>query len=807
MAINITPLPERFVRPISRSSAASGKRVRMIRIAALVCTVALTSVLAISTAFANGLQRESPEASLPGYLQNLYSFAYGETDIQDLTDLVVDSAGNIIITGQAFNQINFGGGALNSAGLGDVFLAKFDPNGVHLWSFLYGDATNEIAWGIALDTSDNILITGLFGGNINFGGGALSNAGGGEIFVAKFDPAGAHIWSRAYGGVGEDFGLRIEVDAGDNVFLTGVYGAAIDFGAGPLTHNGVSDVFLAKLNPAGSHIWSQGWGSVDDEQARALVLDATPAVYLAGQFENTVSFGGAGLVSAGDQDIFIAAYDSSGAHQWSRRSGNTAADFVEDATIDNNGNVVVTGGFLISADFGGGALTSNGDADVFLARYDPTGTYLWSQKWGGPAEDYGSSITIDSRGNITMLGVMGGGGVDFGDGVLPHAGLQDIFFVELTSTGAHRMSFSYGDGDIDIPRRVREDPLGDIWFGGSFDSTIDFGTGTLSSLGSLEVFFTKFEDYMPPEPTILSIQDVGIDQGGFVRVNFLRSGYDEPGAPALITRYDLFRRVDPLPAPPTGTGKDTPSLFESTAAWDFIGSVPAHGSAEYNLVAMTLADSTIATGQHWSIFQARAVTSSPFVFYDSPPDSGYSLDNIPPCVPTFIAMVGPGFLTWDDSPDEDFDFFTVYGSSKPVFDETASMIGTTPVPALNVQATPFGRYYVTATDEAGNEGEAGEITPATGIGDPLLRARPDLEASPNPFNPSTTIRYSVRQPGLVTLALFDVGGRQVNVLLDREYRTVGTYRLKYHASLASGVYLLRLTTPAGTHTKKVTLLK
>src|SRR6185295_18184313 len=105
-----------------------------------------------------------------------------------------------IIGGWYNGSINFGGGALNSADVGDIFLAKLDPGGGHLWSKRFGGANDQYAYGVATDASQNVFLTGGFYGSLDFGGGALASSGTGvDLYLVKFDASGAHQWSQRFG--------------------------------------------------------------------------------------------------------------------------------------------------------------------------------------------------------------------------------------------------------------------------------------------------------------------------------------------------------------------------------------------------------------------------------------------------------------------------------------------------------------------------------------------------------------------------------------------------------------------------------
>ena len=138
-------------------------------------------------------------------------------------------------------------------------------------------------------------------------------------------------------------------------------------------------------------------------------------------------------------------------------------------------------------------------------------------------------------------------------------------------------------------------------------------------------------------PLVTSIKDVPNDQGRQIRVKWNRSCYDATGSPVTINQYGIYRRID---QEKSNNSVEKPEMskmgsFDSTRLyppgdWDFITTVPARGEETYNTICPTLGDSTIAEGMYWSVFFVSAMTPDPLVYYDSPIDSGYSLDNIPP---------------------------------------------------------------------------------------------------------------------------------------------------------------------------------
>ena len=185
-----------------------------------------------------------------------WSYGFGGPGLNNAYSVAVDGAGNIVVAGMFTGTMNVGGTPLVSAGVYDVFLAKFDPTGAVQWSKRFGGTGTDGAMGAAVDPVGNITITGSYQSSVNFGGSTLVSHGGDDIFVAKFDAAGNHLWSRGFGTTRDDEGHAVAVDAAGSVIITGHYGAAIDFGGGLSPFVGSVDYFVLKLDGSGAYQWS-----------------------------------------------------------------------------------------------------------------------------------------------------------------------------------------------------------------------------------------------------------------------------------------------------------------------------------------------------------------------------------------------------------------------------------------------------------------------------------------------------------------------------------------------------------------------
>ena len=289
------------------------------------------------------------------------------------TALAVDMSGNVVVGGIVYQTSDFGGGPLTSAGGADIFLAKFSSAGTHIWSRRMGGTAEDWVNRLALDGTGNPVMTGYFNGSVDFGGGGLASAGGKDIFLAKYSSAGAYVWSKRIGGSLDDVASSVAVDGSGNVVITGNFlSSSVDFGGGALVNAAGADIFLARYSSTGSHVWSKRFGGTLslDEKALDVATDSGGNVLLTGTLVDSIDLGGGILPRDGYYDIFVAKYSATGAHLWSKRTGAGEGDGI---ATDTSGNVIVAGDFSGSTtvNFGGASLTSPGGTDVFLVKLEP----------------------------------------------------------------------------------------------------------------------------------------------------------------------------------------------------------------------------------------------------------------------------------------------------------------------------------------------------------------------------------------------------------------------------------------------------
>ncbi|MBW2454416.1 MAG: hypothetical protein JRI68_07890 [Deltaproteobacteria bacterium] len=361
-----------------------------------------------------------------------------------LRGLALDPDGDLLLVGRFDEQIQFadGGPEALSTGTGDydAFLVRLSgASGEPLWGHGFGPATPQTAEDVAVGPDGEIVVVGDFRGSIDLAGTVLPAVGGGaqnDIFVARFDEAGAHQWSQAYGDGYDDFAQAVDVDSDGNVVIAGYFYGSIDFGDGPLLSEASPAAFVAKLAPDGTPLWRLATTGQGAQVARAMAMDGD-SIVVAGSFNQELQIG-TETYETTTETLWVAKLDHDGAVQWGA-SFPGATDESEPGPVvalDSEGNILLTGPLKGIGSFGGGLLTSETDAngdhtnDAFVAKLDSAGDHLWSRSYGGTDQDYGAGIAADPQDYVLVTGAFHGD-VSFGGDLLKTTG-ESIFVLKLS---------------------------------------------------------------------------------------------------------------------------------------------------------------------------------------------------------------------------------------------------------------------------------------------------------------------------------------------------------------------------------------
>ncbi|OGX84467.1 hypothetical protein BEN47_16365 [Hymenobacter lapidarius] len=446
-------------------------------------------------------------------------------------EIATDAAGNSYLTGWFSGTVLFGGNPVSSAGGNDLFVAKYDPAGALLWVARAGGPGNDYGSGIGIDGSGGAYVVGSYSATAAFGSTTLPGAGGLDVVVAKLTPAGAWQWAQSAGGQGDDYGQGIAVDASGTAFAVGAYFSnTIRVGTTTLTNTAVVSSFVAKYSATGAPQWVMPAGGSATVYANAVAVDGSGSPYIFGDFSGGALLGGTALVSAGQQDVFVAKLDpASGAYLWATRAGGSGNDQAPAGTAivaDGSGHAYITGRFTSTdATFGSLGLQATGGGDVFIARLGPAGAFQWAVSAGGPAvEDEGEGLALDGQGHLLATGRFGATAA-FGPTSFTSVGSSDVYLSKLDAgNGAWLGTARAGGPQADAGYGVGCDAAGHAYTTGFYSGgSATFGPTVLStSSPTLPASFLTLGRALPPSLAITG--DSVVCNGGQVTLRAVTSG-------------------------------------------------------------------------------------------------------------------------------------------------------------------------------------------------------------------------------------------------------------------------------------------
>jgi hypothetical protein len=351
-----------------------------------------------------------------------------------LNAVAPDGAGGVYLGGDYWGTFAFGATPLPCAGgPGNprAFLAHFDAAGQHLSSRCFGDANQQQLFSLAPDGKGGVITYGYIGGTVDFGGGLIGSDSATQLFVASFDATGKHVYSHAFAALSQSAGA-LAVDAAGGVTLAGSFQGTTDFGTGPLTSGAAPAAFLVKLDAAGKTIWSHLFG--DATKMTQWQIAATPAgeTFAFGSFTGSTDFGGGPVASQGGLDLFVAKYDAAGNHVYSKTFGGAGDAWGAGLALDAAGSPLLAGYFAGTLSFGATSLTSLGASDdMFVARLDATGTLVSATRFGDTGAQRARFITAASASDVYVAGDFDGT-LDFLSSPKLTAAATDAFIARIT---------------------------------------------------------------------------------------------------------------------------------------------------------------------------------------------------------------------------------------------------------------------------------------------------------------------------------------------------------------------------------------
>ncbi len=310
-----------------------------------------------------------------------------------------------LVSGEFKEEATFGGQSFTSQGEKDIFLLKMANKNI-IWAKHFGGIHDDHIKDMTVDAAQNIYLILTFTTSIDIFGTNLISHGGQDGALVKLSPAGELLWVRQLGGGSTDFLNTVLVNHNNEVLVSGKFYNSIFIEDTELVSVGTGDFFIAAYDANGGllHI-EQGGGDFTDD-ILSMDVDAEDNLLISGYFYGNIFLDGNEFSTDDPTGVFVAKYDSGYELQWMRMvSGPKLYNEIYVAS-GYEGRVLVAGNFKGDIDFGGGFSLSTGEFDpqIYYACYSPSGNVLWAYSGGGDASDEVAAIDSDNHGNLYMRG-------------------------------------------------------------------------------------------------------------------------------------------------------------------------------------------------------------------------------------------------------------------------------------------------------------------------------------------------------------------------------------------------------------------
>jgi len=380
---------------------------------------------------------------------------WGKNTISDYTnealDIEIDASGNNYVTGYITGETAFSTNVsqTSAAGNGDIYVAKYAPNGQLIWIKQFGGNFSDRGYDLVVDHNQDIIVTGQFFGQVDFGATTLlSSASSKDIFLLKLNPAGTVLWARKEGGAMAENAYGVSVDSQNNVLLTGQFqgtstiaGQTITSIIDPVTFLPSFDLFIAKYDLNGNPLWLKTGLADYEDRGLAVATDASNNIFITGQFSDTLVLAGQTFNNDAYNVGFLAKFSSAGQLQWMNtlRAGMVIP---YDLEVNSVNEVVVTGDFLgnmVYFDASGlHNITNPYDRQIFVLKTANNGNYIWDETFGSDSDVSARSVSIDSQKDIFVTGYFKCDFTQFqetDDAIFSSVGYKDPYLIKVSNSG------------------------------------------------------------------------------------------------------------------------------------------------------------------------------------------------------------------------------------------------------------------------------------------------------------------------------------------------------------------------------------
>lgn len=433
--------------------------------------------------------------------------------------VTVDELGNIYTASGFADSILIDGKKHYQSGspASGIVITKHNAIGELVWSFSCGGDDEELFY-IGIDNDHNVYFCTSFYGTQTFGPNTYTTATGesNDNMVMKLNADGTFAWSKHLRGPDHEHVQGMAVTGNGTIYITGFFDKTFTIEGNTLTNKGSSDVFVFKLDKDNTFIWAKAFGGTSNDWPWHINISNEGQPLIAGRFGASINWEGKSITSSGGYDMFIAKLDTAGSPLLLKGFGGVSSDEAKGVATDNNSNIYVSGYVSKSIIFGTDTLKARAGIDAVLIKFDPSGNYQWGRVFGGTSsDDQVTPPTIDQLHQV-YLGVNTTGNVNTGAFTLTGKGSRDIFIAKFTTDG---FMSAYGHiggngndmiGDITAPQNHK------LWITGRFaSSSIAFGDTTLTNSASAttEIYIAHVDELILNTNTVKGTEPVKVTFG------------------------------------------------------------------------------------------------------------------------------------------------------------------------------------------------------------------------------------------------------------------------------------------------------
>ena len=403
----------------------------------------------------------------------------------------VDAIGNVYAAGVHFADITIDG-TVYPSDRDAAMIGSFDPTGRVRWFKSY--TADTLAWASSVATADGrVYASGWFSGQMQVDGELLDAGAGQDSFLVCFDDQGTRQWVKTFGSTGNIQAKDVSVAPNGDLGLVGVYPLSQSLGSGPaLPVTRFDDVFVARFNSEGEHLFSWGFGGAEaDDVGRKVAFDSQSNMIVGGYVSSgTVDFGGQEVTFSGPKNAFVVSYRPDGSLAWVRTFESGSAQSLYGVAVGPNDQVAVVGGFPGTVDFGGGVLQSAGNVDVGVAVFDADGNHLASALFGGSGLDMGNKVRFID--DAVVIAGLHTGEMAFGSSTVLGAEDQNAFVLALSpDLSSVRWAYSLGGAGSDTAMGLAASTSA-VVVAGDFSEMLSYKSVSAASVGGTDGFLLHF---------------------------------------------------------------------------------------------------------------------------------------------------------------------------------------------------------------------------------------------------------------------------------------------------------------------------